>query len=204
MRESIPTGGENSVSELPSKSQKKSLRRGDSALAIKAGFWYVISNFMVKAVAFITTPIFARLMTRSEYGEFSNFASWQATLLVLTGAELHNTVSRAYYDYREDFDGYLSTVTLTGWGITAAVYLLFLLCGDFIFRIVAIPPQYVHLLFVLLFFQSSKHIFLVRERTLYRYKSAAALSFVNLFFPTVISILLVVLLPESNRLASRL
>ena len=51
-------------------------KRGSNGLALKAGFWYVISNFLVKGIAFITTPIFARMMSAENYGEFSNFASW--------------------------------------------------------------------------------------------------------------------------------
>lgn len=60
-------------------------KRGSTELALKAGLWYVISNFLVKALSFITTPIFARLMTAEQYGEFSNYASWLATLLILAG-----------------------------------------------------------------------------------------------------------------------
>lgn len=184
--------------------QKEDIRRGSSALALKAGFWYVFSSFVVKAIGFITTPIFSRLMSKADYGEFSNFASWLATLGIITGAELHNTVSRAYYDYKEDFDGYTSTVALLGCFFTATLYVLFLLCQDFVFKIVTIPPQYVHLLFVILLAQCCKQVFMARERTLYRYKKVAAISFVNLLVPTLTVVSLVYLLPETDRLASRL
>ena len=184
-------------------SQNK-IQRGSSALAIKAGFWYVVSTFLVRAATFITTPIFSRLMTQSDYGEFSNFASWQVFLLIITGAELYNTLNRAYYDYEDDYDSYVSTVTLMGFGITLVVYVLFLLCRGFIFNIVSIPEKYVHLLFFLLLFQCSKQIFLARERVFYRVKSVAVLSAVNLLVPTVISIFLVVVLPEADRLDSRI
>lgn len=179
-------------------------RRGNSALALKAGFWYVFSSFVVKALGFITTPIFARLMDKADYGEFSNFASWLATLGIITGAELYNTLSRAYYDFKEDFDGYASTVTILGAMFTAAMYLVFLFFGDAILQIVTIPPQYVHLLFVMLLFQAVKQVFMARERTLYRYKTVAAMSFANLLIPTLVAVALVVIMPEADRLASRL
>lgn len=180
------------------------ITRGDSALAVKAGFWYVISSFLVKSVSFLTTPLFARLMSQAEYGEFTNFASWQVTLLIITGMELHNTVNRAYYDFKEDYDSYISTVTILAGIVTATVYVIFLLCGDFIYNIVAIPKQYVHLMFVLLLFQSCKQIFMSRERTLYRYKTVAVISFVSVIVPTLLSVLLVMFVPDGNRLSLRL
>ena len=92
-------------------------KRGSTGLALKAGLWYVISTFLVKGLSFITTPIFSRLLSREAYGEFSNFASWQALILIITGAEMQNTVARAYYDYKEDFDGYVSSVTVFSCGL---------------------------------------------------------------------------------------
>ena len=183
---------------------QKNVERGNSSLALKAGFWYVVSIFLVKAIGFITTPVFARLMNKTDYGEFSNFASWQLTLLIITSAELYSTVSRAYYDFTDGFDRYLSTITLASCGITVIVYIFFLLGQSFVFKIVTIPEKYVHLMFIVLLFQAVKQIFFARERTLYRYKSVATISFANLFIPTIIAILLVVVFPYADHLALRL
>jgi len=184
--------------------QKETIQRGSSALALKAGFWYVFSSFVVKAIGFITTPIFSRLMSKADYGEFSNFASWLATLGIITSAELYNTVSRAYYDHKDNFSGYTSTVALLGCFFTIALYIVFMLCRSFIFKVVTIPPQYVHLMFIILLSQCCKQVFMTRERTLYRYKKVAAISFINLLIPTLTAVGLVYLLPEADRLASRL
>ena len=183
---------------------EKKEKRGDSVLAAKAGFWYVCGNFVGKAVTFISTPIFARLMTPSDFGEFSNFASWAAMLILIVGAELFNTLSRAYYDFKENFDEYISSVTVLGGLITVITYIIFLLCRGFIFKIVAIPEQYVHLLFFFLLFSFCRLVYYARERTLYRYKTVAVVTFITLFVPTVISVLLVYFLPESGQLSARL
>ena len=179
-------------------------QRGSTKLALKAGAWYVISSFLVKALSFVTTPIFARLMSSADYGEFSNYASWQVTLLIITSVELQNTLTRAYYDFTEDYDKYVSSVTALAFGTTAVCYAVFLLCRDFIFNIVAIPEQFVHILFFTLLFQACKQIFLVRERTLYRYKSVAAMSVINLVVPTLIAVALVVTADQSKMLAARI
>ena len=180
------------------------IERGNTNLAVKAGIWYVLSTFLTKGLAFITTPIFARLMTSADYGEFSNYANWQSMLLIIVSAELYNTLSRAYYDFTDEYDQYVSSVTVATCGITAIFYVLFLLCRKWIFNIVSIPPQFVHILFFTMMFQGCKSVYLTRERTLYRYKSVALISVLSLVVPTLISVVLVVNMPESSHLSARI
>lgn len=195
---------QNSFKENIMITDDKIIQRGDSVLAFKAGFWYTMSSFLGKAITLITTPIFARLMTVSEYGEFTNFAQWAVTILIFTGLELPQTLSKAYYDFKTEYDNYISTITIFGCGITMLVYVFFLLFPGTIFKLVSIPGQYVHLLFVFVTFTFCQNVFNARERTLYRYKRVAEITFVGLFFPTLISILLVYLLPNTNHLSARL
>lgn len=183
---------------------KENSKRGSTSLALKAGFWYVVSTFLLKSIAFITTPIFSRLMTTTDYGEFSNYASWQSTLLIITGAELYSTLSRAYYDYKDEFDKYVSSVTVLNCLLTLSFYIMFVLGKGWIFEFVAIPSQYIHILFMTLLCTSCKTIFLTRERTLYKYKSVAMLSVVDTMIPTIISVILVCMVDVSERLSARI
>ncbi len=183
---------------------KEEKQRGNTVLAAKAGFWYVCGNFVGKSITFITTPIFARLMTPSDYGEFSNFAIWVTILILIVGAELFNTLSKAYYDFKDNYDEYVSSITILGGLITLITYFIFLLCRNYVFRIVAIPEQYVHLLFVFLLFSFCRLVFYARERTLYRYKTVAVVTVISLVVPTVISVFLVYFLPASSQLSARL
>ena len=180
------------------------VKRGDSALAFKAGVWYVLGNFIGKSITFITTPIFARLMTPSDYGEFSNFASWAVLLSFIVGAELHNTLSRAYYDFKVNYDEYISSITILGFFLTALIYIVFWLVPNFIFKVVMIPKQHVHILFLFLLFSFCRLVYYARERTLYRYKTVAIVTVISLLVPTIISVFAVFFLPVSNSLSARI
>lgn len=182
----------------------KEIERGNSVVAFKAGFWYVIGNFLGKSITLITTPIFARLMTMTDYGEFVNFANWASTMILITSLELHNTLSRAYYDFKNEYDDYISTVTFLGFGIIAIIYAFFLLFPKILLKIVSIPEQYIHLLFFFVVFTYCGGVFKARERTLYRYKTVAVITFISVFLPTLISVFLVYLLPDTNQLSARL
>ena len=180
------------------------VQRGDSTLLFKAGFWYVIGNFAGRAVTFITTPFFARLMTTSDYGEFSNFVGWVSILSLLLSVELQDTLSRAYYDFRKNYDDYISTVTLLGILLTLSVYIISVCYRGLVYTILAIPEQYIHILFFYLLFSFCRYVYYAREKTMYRYKTVAVVTFLSSFVPTIISAFLVYYFPESNMLSARI
>ena len=60
--------------------------------AIKSGIWFTASNFLIKGIGFITTPIFTRLLTKAEFGEFNNFRTWVNILLILTSLNLESSL----------------------------------------------------------------------------------------------------------------
>lgn len=184
--------------------KEEKIERGNTKLALKSGFWYVFSTFVTKGLAFLTTPIFARLMTSADYGEFSNFANWQSLLLIIVSMEMYNTLSRAYYDFTDEYDQYASSITIIGCFISVAFYIFFLVNSSWIFKFVSIPPQFVHLMFFTMIFQGIKQVYLTKERTLYKYKAVAIISLLSLAVPTIISILLVAKVPEAQRLSARM
>ena len=180
------------------------VKRGDTRLAVKVGFWYFVSSFLVKAISFITTPFFSRMMNQEAYGEFSNYANWQAILLIIVGLELYNTMSRAYYDYIDDYDQYAVSISFGASVVTVVCYVMFLVFEKWIYIVVVIPSQFIHILFFTLLCQNYKLIFLARERTLYHYKSVAVISIIDLIIPTFIAVALVALSREDMRLSARI
>ena len=104
--------------------------------ALKAGFWYTISNFVAKGLVFLTTPIFTRLLSKTEFGIYSNFATWTNLLLVLTTLELYSTIARAKYDYEESMDQYISTIALSGTAFTMFCYAVVVVFMDFFFKFI--------------------------------------------------------------------
>ena len=45
-------------------------------LPAKAAIWFLICSFLQKGISVITTPIFTRLLTTAEYGQYNVFNSW--------------------------------------------------------------------------------------------------------------------------------
>ncbi|MBR2247911.1 MAG: oligosaccharide flippase family protein [Clostridia bacterium] len=51
-------------------------------IQVRASFWFLVCTFMQKAINVITTPIFTRLMSPSEFGEYSIYSSWYSIFAV--------------------------------------------------------------------------------------------------------------------------
>lgn len=186
------------------KKMENKVERGKTALVLKVGFWYVASTFLAKSLSFITTPLFSRMMSTQDYGEFSNFANWFTTLFIITSFEMFNTLPRAYYDFKDDYDQYSSSITIASCGMAFGFYILFIICGKWLYNVVSIPSQYIHIMCIALMVQAGKQIFLTKERTMYRYKSVAAITLINFIIPTLIAVFFVWILPERFKLDGRI
>lgn len=76
----------------------------------KAGSLYLIGNLFNKAIAFLTIPIFTRLLTTTEYGTVSTYLSYVTICSVIVSLSLGSSLRAAYVDYKADIDSYLSSV----------------------------------------------------------------------------------------------
>lgn len=81
---------------------------------VKMGSMYFVGNIFDKAVAFITIPIFTRLLSTTDYGIVSTYVSWVGILAIITGLSLGNSVRTAVVDYRNNIYDYISSVTFLG------------------------------------------------------------------------------------------
>lgn len=165
----------------------------NSKKAVKAGIWYTFSNFLSKGLVFLTTPIFTRILTTSQYGEYSNFATWQNLLMILVTFELYSTIARAKYDFEENIDKYISTITLTGTLFTMVCYVIVILFMPFFSDLFALEPKYIHIMFIYMLTAPSLQIFQAKNRIFMQYKSATFLTISSSIISVIISIIFVFL-----------
>lgn len=93
-------------------------------LQIKASFWFLICSVLQKGITVITTPIFTRLMSTAEYGQYNVFNSWLTIITVFVSLSMYNAVYTQglvkFDKEREIFSSSLQGLTLTlviGWTV---------------------------------------------------------------------------------------
>jgi len=50
---------------------------------VRASFWFLICSFLQKGISTITTPIFTRILSTSEYGQFGVWNSWYGIIVIV-------------------------------------------------------------------------------------------------------------------------
>ena len=48
----------------------------ENSKVVKAGAGYIVGNYMLKGLSFLTIPIFSRLMSTSDYGLYNMFLAF--------------------------------------------------------------------------------------------------------------------------------
>lgn len=173
----------------------------DASLVIKAGLWYTISNFLFRGAAFITTPLFTRLLTKQEFGAYNNFASWVAILTIITAFDAHTSIIRSKHDVKEDLDSYIYSILTLNSLVTLCCYVCILIFKPFFLRVFGFQEEYIHIMFVYLFVSPAFNMLLTRSRAFYKYKLFALLSGISTLGAMGLSVVLVISM--QNKLLGR-
>lgn len=91
---------------------------------IRASFWFLVCSFLQKGISFLTTPIFTRLLSTAEYGNYGVYTSWESILTVFITLQLSMGVyTQGLVKFEEDRDVFSSSLLgLTS--LIAGVWLL--------------------------------------------------------------------------------
>lgn len=148
----------------------------NSSKALKAGIWYTFSNFLAKGLVFLTTPIFTRILSKSEYGAYSNFATWQTLILIIATFELYSTIARAKFDFEENLNQYISTIAITGSMFTMFCYVIVICFMPFFSELFDMDTIYIHIMFIYVLTAPALQILLAKHRIFMEYKGATLLT----------------------------
>ncbi|MCR4908052.1 MAG: flippase [Lachnospiraceae bacterium] len=173
-----------------------------SVKALKSGVWYTVSNFLIKGIAFLTTPVFSRLLSKGDYGAYSNFTSWLSVLSILCTLHLVSAAARARYDFTEDYDEYLSSVVALGSVVSLACSAVFMIFGAFFSGLFEIDARFLPVLSLVLIFSPALDMLQVKQRYEFRYRSFVAVSIFNALVSTLTAVFLV--RTWEDRLAGRI
>ena len=174
--------------------------------AVKAAVAFTISNFVLRGISFITTPIFTRLMSQSQYGMVSLYNSWQTiievfALLGLTSAGVFNVGLNDYRDSREQYmSSMLMLCNLSTILVFAALFGGKILLGEKFL----LPTNLLLLMFITFLFSPAQIFWVTRQRYEYRYKLATVITIGSAVFTQLISVLCVMKAPENNAAEAKL
>ena len=180
-------------------------KKVSTKLLLKTSFWYTISNFLTHGMAFITMPIFTRLMSKAEYGDFSVYANWQQLLVIICGIEVTATLNRARFDFqkKDEFNEYITSCLFLTTMTTGFFIIMYVLLPSVFDKLFLIKREYMIVMFAYLLTFPAFSMFIVKNRIEYKYKLSATISITITVVSSLIA-LAMVLSFQSDRTFGRI
>jgi O-antigen/teichoic acid export membrane protein len=175
------------VYPLSGKQTNKSL----NSLAMKAGFFYIVSQLFVRGISFLTAPVFSRLLSKAQYAEFSRFESWLLIFAPIMSLCLWRSVERAKYDVKERFNEYVSSVQTLSYLSIAVFFVVFWYFRDVVERLCSMTDFMLLVAFLYTFAHTSIFYMQRREKQMMRYRASTTLTACTVIPATLLSVALV-------------
>ena len=88
------------------------VQKAKNSTYLKAGVWAIGAEILVRAVAFLATPIFTRILPQDVYGDVRTFESWLNIWAPLLSVGLFTNIEVAQYRYKDKCEEYTGSVML--------------------------------------------------------------------------------------------
>lgn len=178
--------------------------RSGSKKIFKAGVGYTVGNYMLKGLTFFSIPLFTRLLTTSDYGQFNTFIAYESIVFVVIGLALHASFKNAKYKYKHNFNRYVSTCITLGlisfsvWTIAInAIY-------PAISEMIGFSRTVVNLLLISSMSNAFIQYYNVYVGIDYEYKKFLTISFINAISGMLFSVLLICTVFHDKRYLGRI
>ena len=162
-------------------------------IQIRASFWFLICSFMQKGISIITTPVFTRLMSTSEYGQYGVFNSWLSIITVFVTAILYQGMYvRGLVKYSNERGVFSSALQGLCLILTIVWTLIYLLFHQYINRITSLTTVQMLAMLVMIWSTASFSFWAAEKRVVLDYKSLVLLTVFASIAKPAIGIILVV------------
>ncbi len=170
-------------------------QKEEGQTAVRSGFWYVISNVLIRAMGIITAPIYTRLLTTAETGYANDFNNYVSIFSVVTGLCLIYSVGRAKLDFKDKFDEYMSSIQVCSGLFGMAVLILVMVFFPAEGLLLKFPRLVIFLLFLYLALYPSIDYMQYKLRFELRYRENIAISVILTIFTVALTLILLLSCP---------
>lgn len=153
-------------------------------IEIKASFVFLICSVFQKGILFLTSPIYIRIMSPTEYGDYNVYMSWMNLLSIIITLNLQAGVfNNALHKFADNRDEYVSTMQ----GLSLILFVIFfilifntrvLLCKE----IFNFDTSVLYLILAYILFLPSYNFAICKSRFEYRYRTVLIITIVSSLF----------------------
>ena len=172
----------------------------DEKQVLVSGSWYIVGNFLIKAVTFLSVSVFTRIMTVEDYGLYYTYLVYESMLTAIMGLGFAKTISVAKFRFTDTFHDYVAS--LAGYQTVLAV--VFGIAGVMVCQVTGMTAGMFAAAWIASYgnciFQLVEQRFIIENR----YVRYIAMTFLNNIPQIILSILLILFWKKQSTYVERL
>lgn len=164
------------------------------SVQVKASFWFLICGFLQKGVSIITTPIFTRLLSTAEYGQYSVFNSWLGIVSVFVTLQLYSgAFTQGMVKFENKKIKYASSIQGLCLTLVVCWTIIYLLFHEFWNNLFELTIVQMLAMLVLIWSTSVFNFWSVEQRVDLRYHTLVTITIVSTLAKPFVGIIFVIL-----------
>lgn len=160
---------------------------------VKASIAFFIASIVTKGIAYITTPLYTRLLSAEEYGQVTIYYTWMHLFGIIAMFCLsYGVFNNGMVDYPDQRDEYSFSMLVLSNAITLCFSGILLCVYPLIREAVGLDIPFLLLMLIVFLFQPAYSFWSSRQRYEFRYKWTVVWSIASAFLSPLVAILLIV------------
>lgn len=165
----------------------------------KSAIWFAMCSILQKGIAFITVPIFTRLLSTEQYGIYSLYLSWLNILSIITSLCLYYGVfNNGMTKFDNDRDVYIASMQGLTLTITSGVFAVYLVAYKFWSALIGLAPIFIFLMFIEMAVTPALHFWSGRQRFEFQYKKLVGITLAKSVANPLLGLVMVMLAQEKD------
>ena len=163
-------------------------------MQVKATSWFLVCAVLQRGISTITTPIFTRLLSTGEYGQFSTFNSWLSLIQIIVTLQLCSGVyTMGIVKFKEDEKIFTSSLQGLNLVLCLAWMAIYLLFKDFWNEIFSLTTVQMLAMLLMIWAGTAFNFWMTTQRNCYRYRSLVIVTLIVSVLKPLVGIVFVVL-----------
>lgn len=169
------------------------------SVVAKASIWAFIAGVLQRGITVIATPIFTRILTPSEFAQYSLYQSWYDIFIIFSTLNVFNYATySAMKEYKDDRNGFIATAQTLITGLCILCFAIYYIFHIFAGDIIGFPLPIMILMFLDILFFASFNLWAAKERYDFRYKIMTILSVIMGVVGPILGIILIHFIPNKG------
>ena len=174
-------------------STKKVLQKyNNMPVQVKASLWFLICSFFQKGISMLSTPIFTRILTTEEYGQFNVFISWYEVITIFVSMNLYYGVyTQGLVKFDDDKKVFSSSLQGLSTTLVFAWTIIYLIGNQFWNELFSLTTVQMLAMLVMVWTTAVFNFWASEERVEYRYKKLVILTLLVSLAKPILGVILV-------------